>query len=48
MRAAHEGNRREAESNIQALRDSMEQLRNEYEEKLDSERALFAGSQRES
>ena len=26
----------------------MEQLRNEYEEKLDSERALFAGSQRES
>ena len=48
LRAAHDGNQREAERNIQAVRDTMEQLRNDYEEKLDNERAVNQGAQRES
>ena len=42
------GAQRESEANIQALRDTMERMRNDYEEKLDNERAVHQGAQRES
>ena len=48
MRADQDGNRREAESNIQALRNKLEQQRNHYEEKLDNERALHEAARREA
>ena len=48
MRAEQDGVRREAESNIQALRNKLEQQRNQYEEKLDNERALHEAARREA
>ncbi|MDT1985866.1 MAG: hypothetical protein RMX66_03315, partial [Planktomarina sp.] len=38
---------RDSELNIQALRDTMERMRNDYEEKFDRERAAHDASRRE-